>query len=422
MRYIYLLLGSLALVACQEATPPSAEGTIKYTNAKWWDDGSFTSDDRCTSGDRIVVCPAEVTEIVDLEGAYAIPGLAESHNHNIDNNFGFTRMNPEYLKRGIFYVKNPNSVASDYQYIEADVAKPQTIDAIFSMGGVTVAGGHPERLYVEFLSQMPAYMGRDFDSLNGDAFHLVASEADIVPTLDLLQEQGAQFVKTYLLYSEEFEKRVDDDSFYGAKGLSPELHKTLTQAAQARGLNVSAHVETAADFAAAVASGVDEINHLPGYAVRDVETIEAAEARYLIPEIVAQSAAEKGIAVVTTTVISTNFYQDNPSQYEMVKAMQVKNISTLKEAGVFLAIGSDNYMSTAAEEAQHLVDIGAMTTEEVLDYWIKSARRVIFPDRAIDCLTVGCEASFISVAGDPRENLPKPDTITYKVKQGYRLN
>ncbi|MCI5046809.1 MAG: hypothetical protein MRY59_04850 [Aquisalinus sp.] len=421
MRYIVLLLGGFALAACQDVAAP-VEGAVKYINAQWWDGGTFTSGERCTSGDSFVACPSGVAETVDLEGAYAIPGLAEAHNHNVDNNFGFTRMNPEYLKRGIFYVKNPNSFASDYQYVEADVAKPNTIDAIFSMGGVTIAGGHPERLYVEFLSQMPAYMGRDFDSLNGDAFHLVASTADIVPTLDLLKEQGAQFVKTYLLYSEEFEERVNDDSFYGAKGLSPEIHKALTQAAQARGLRVSAHVETAADFEAAVASGVDEINHLPGYFVRDVETVEEAEAKYLIPPGVAQSAAEKGIAVVTTTVISTNFYQDDPDAYENVKAMQVKNIARLKEAGVFLAIGSDNYMSTAAAEAQHLVDIGALTTEEVLDYWIKSARRVIFPARKIDCLYDGCEASFIAVQENPIETLPTPEIITYKLKQGYVLN
>ncbi|WP_306252953.1 hypothetical protein [Parvularcula sp. IMCC14364] len=422
MRGIVLFFCSLSLVACQDPAPPPVEGTVKYTNAQWWLDGDFAAGERCAQDGLLVACPAEPSLTIDLEGGFVIPGLAEAHNHNIDNNFGFTRMNPEYLKRGIYYVKNPNSVASDYQYVEEDIARPQTIDAIFSMGGVTIAGGHPEKLYVEFLSQMPAYMGRDFDSLNSDAFHLIATEADIAPTLDLLQEQGAQFVKTYLLFSEEFERRRDDEAFYGAKGLSPALHLALTQAAQARGLRVSAHVETAADFAAAVASGVDEINHLPGYFVRDVATTEEAEAKYLIPEDMANLAAEKNIAVVTTTIISTNFYQDNPEQLEMVKAMQVRNITALKEAGVFLAIGSDNYMSTAAAEAQHLVDIGALEAHEVLDFWIRSARRVIFPARKIDCLQPGCEASFVAVSEDPRLALPLPETITYRLKQGYELN
>jgi hypothetical protein len=74
----------------------------------------------------------------------------------------------------------------------------------------------------------------------------------------------SDFIKIYLLYSEEFAKRRDDPACIGWKGLDPALVPLIVQRAKDAGLRVAAHVETASDFRAAVRGGVAEIAHLPG--------------------------------------------------------------------------------------------------------------------------------------------------------------
>src|SRR5262249_61310566 len=73
------------------------------------------------------------------------------------------------------------------------------------------------------------------------------------------------FIKGHLLYSEEFEKRRADPAYYGDKGLDPKVLSLLVAKAHSVGLLVSCHIETAQDFRNALAAGVDEINHMPGY-------------------------------------------------------------------------------------------------------------------------------------------------------------
>jgi hypothetical protein len=76
-------------------------------------------------------------------------------------------------------------------------------------------------------------------------------------------ELRPDFIKTILVFSDEFEKRKDQDIPDALKGLDPRLLPKIVEKAHAAKLHVSTHVMNAADFHAAVTAGTDEIAHLP---------------------------------------------------------------------------------------------------------------------------------------------------------------
>jgi imidazolonepropionase-like amidohydrolase len=102
------------------------------------------------------------------------------------------------------------------------------------------------------------------------------------------------FIKIMLLYSEEYAKRKNNTTYFGNKGLNPELVPEIIQKAHQNNLRVSAHVETAYDFHIAVEAGVDEIAHLP----------EIDNGKLIAVKDMAL-AKEKNIIVVTTASLIT---------------------------------------------------------------------------------------------------------------------
>ena len=253
-----------ALAASLLAAGAATAETTAFTNGQWWSPNGFVEGDRYAEDGVFIEAPAGPPDrTVDLGGAWIVPPFGEAHNHNLDDAARAAAMSRTYLSAGILYVKVPNSSGDGNPAIRPLVNRPDTVDAIYSLGGITAPGGHPIRLY-GFLSRFSG-QERPGETFEGDAFHLVTTEADIDPVLDRLAPAGADFVKLYLLGSEHYAERADDPAFYGYRGLDPVLAPLLVEAAHARDLRVSVHVETAADFRTAVAAGADEINHLPGY-------------------------------------------------------------------------------------------------------------------------------------------------------------
>jgi hypothetical protein len=387
-----------------------------YVNAHWWTPAGFEPGERHVRAGRFVSEPQP--ERVDLGGAYVVPPFAEAHNHNLDAPATAKAMSDTYLREGILYVKNPNSRGEVTRAAGDAVNGPDTVDAIFSAGGLTATGGHPVRLY-GFLSQFLGGAPRAGETFDGDAFHLVRTEAEIAPALDGVQADGGEFVKIYLLHSEEHAHRRDDPRHYGARGLDPALVPDIVEAAHARAMRVVAHIETAADFRTATAAGVDEINHLPGYWWPG-----GSGEPYVLTDADARAAAAAGVTVVTTTGISqqvTAMAPTGAANLPRVQALQAANLKRLAAAGVKIAIGSDNYMSTARSEAENLIAIGAFTPAEVLRLWIDTGRSSIFPDRDIGRLQPGFEANFLVLEGDPLADFARSRAIRTVYKAGRAI-
>src|SRR5262249_49373475 len=108
---------------------------------------------------------------------------------------------------------------------------------------------------------------------------LVDSPEQAIEQWPAIKARGSNWVRIVLAHSERPELR-QQPAMFGRLGLRPDTASELTKLAHAEGRRVVAHVETAADFDAALAAGVDTIAHLPGYA----NTLDEAPETFAISE------------------------------------------------------------------------------------------------------------------------------------------
>ena len=324
--------------------------------------------------------PKTVDEVVDLHDGYVVPPFGDAHNHYIAGPHDIDKILHEYLKDGIVYAKNPASIHRDSLLIADKINRPDSVDVVFANAGLTASGGHPVR------KKWPM---------------ILADHPD--------------FIKTHLLYSEEFEKRRDDPAYYGDRGLDPKLLPSIVARAHRDHLRVSCHIETAVDFRNALASGIDEINHLPGY-YPDLE--HAGWFRITAED--AALAARKKVVVVTTTYVAVAEMKD-PGEVKRAREIQAANLRLLHDAGVKIAIGPDVYGATSLPEAMSLRDLKVFDNLTLLKMWNETSPRTIFPTRKLGQLRDGYEASFLVLGGNPIDDFEKVRDIRMRFKQGAFL-
>jgi len=405
------LVSALSLmIAYAQIGMASDAPVIAYENGKWWNGDSFEPGTHYVENGVFAKAPVgALNRRVDLRAAFVVPAFADAHNHMAGSP---SEVNATAEAAGVFYLMNPNVLASSAAAIRAALSGSSDIDAVLSMGGITAPGGHPEKLYVDILGKYvyPTMKPSDFV---GDAFHYVTEASDIDPVLDRLIAQHAQFAKIFLLFSEEFKKRQNDPAYRGQKGLDPKLVPAIVAAAHRRHLRVAAHIETASDFRTIVAAGVDEAAHMPGYFAQS-GTMSA----YEITDADARAAARAHIVVVATA--SYALFGDK-ARLPMVQAMQRANLQKLKAAGVPLLIGTDGKPDAAIGEARYLIDLGIFTPKQALRSLTFDTPRYVFPGRRIGAFELGDEASFLALNGDPTVDFNAVTRIGLRVKQGVEI-
>jgi hypothetical protein len=348
--------------------------------------------------------------VIDLAGAFVIPPLSEAHQHDIEFPARFDSVSAAYLRAGVFYVADQCDVPELAVQLRERVNTPTTVDAIWAHGAITGARGHPEYLYETALrDQYEAVLW-----FSGRSYHVVTDSASLETAWARLLADRPDFVKVILSYSEDHERNARDPSPYVRRGLDPSLLPAVVARARAAGLRVSAHVETATDFHNAVVAGVDMIAHLPGYYIHSADQRHRAR----IAEEDAVEAARRGIAVVTTTVLSTSVLRDSAMQ-PIVEEEQRRNLRLLRGAGVRLAIGSDHH--TALEDAMYLRQLGVFNDATILRLWVETAS-VLFPHRTVGTLQDGAEASFLALRANPLDDLAAVQDIVLSMKGGVLLD
>ncbi len=423
VSFLCLALAAQPVCVLSQA-PPSDPGRKNYqiVNGKWFNGKDFQPQ-TFYSVDGILTQkkPVGAVEILDLAGKFVVPPFAEAHNHNLGSavylNRDFTRqMIQRYLTAGVFYVKIPGNPADNAATLRNEfVNRPGSVDVSFANGLLTSKDGHPIGMTLASFKQAGLAVP-SVAELEGKGFFIIESEADLLAKWERILAGKPDFIKAVLFHSESFAKRRETPDLFGYNGLNPELVPRIVQQAHAAGLRVSTHINSAADFATAVRAGVDEINHLPGYTF-DQGT---GEADYLIQPEVAKQAASQGTTVVTTASVAPVYAKGEA--LAKVQAVQRKNLRLLKQAGVRIAIGSDNYMDTSVEEAMYLKSLDVFDNAELLNMWCATSAETIFPRRKIGSLREGYEASFLVLRSNPLESFEHVKDIELRFQQGLPVS
>jgi hypothetical protein len=415
MRSLLCIFALILSAFAQPAPPADPARNLAFTNGFWFNGRSFRRHTvYAVQGTISFHRPSHVDQTVDLAGGFVVPPFAEAHNHNVEPLAKIGPLIQRYLQHGIFYVKNPDNLPSGRDAVLPKLNQPNSIDVMFSNGGFTGHDGHPAELVRRNIDR-----GLWTEAAGDGAFYYaVSNAAELDQKWPGLLASKPDFVKTYLLFSEDYAHRKDDPQYFGWKGLDPALLKTIVRKAHAAGLKVSTHVESAADFHNALRAGVDEINHTPGFRIQgDVTSHKISE--FEIAEKDARLAARRRVYVVTTLAGSSPpATQGNFSERDLLNR---RNLMLFKRYHVKLALGSDSYRSDTVPEALYIASLGIFDNRELLEVWCHSTVRTIFPARKIGKLKQGYEASFLVLKNNPIQDFSAVQQISLRVKQGQIL-
>ena len=408
-----LLISPLAVL--NEAQPRRAEAlNLEFANGQWFNGSSFEHRTMYSVNAHFTLTkPASIDRTLNLEGTWIVPPFADAHNHNVTSIEARDRPAiQKYLSDGVFYVKiQGNLPLTDETKDRLSLNRPGGIDVALAQGSLTATGGHPIPLSEGILFAQGMYPGHTRETLKDHLYFTIDSETDLDAKWPRLLGQRPDFIKTFLLFSEEFETRKADHAYAGQKGLDPGLLPKIVAKAHASGLRVSTHVATATDFHHAVAAGVDEIAHLPAVGKT---TISAEDARR---------------AAMRRTVVVSTYFLAVPSLIRMGVAREADvrntlraNLKILHDNGVAIAIGSDNVNDSSVAELEALRSSGVFDNLTLLKMWTETTPQSIFPKRKIGALSDGAEASFLALDGNPLEDLQNARRIRIRVKQGFLLD
>jgi imidazolonepropionase-like amidohydrolase len=297
---------------------------------------------------------------------------------------------------------------------------PTSIDAVFANGGLTASGGHPLGVVKRNLERGAP----PEDWAEGGFYFIIDNLAHLDRKWEKILSGKPDFIKTYLQYSEEYEKRKDDNAYFDWRGLNPALLPEIVRRAHLAGLRVSTHVETATDFHNALIAGVDEINHMPGFRPERADWTKFDPARFRIAERDARLAARNQVVVVTTLVsaIEHALQKKEGEPFNELRELLVQNLQLLRKHRVHIAIGSDSYRQTSQVEALNLHKLGAFDNRTLLKMWCEATATAIFPKRKIGFLKNGYEASFLVLTDNPLLNFANVQKIDKRFKQGEFLS
>jgi len=395
--------GAIALAAA-----PTTHG-VEYSGGRWFDGNRFVPRTMyVVDGAFRQRRPATVDSTVDLAGGYVVPPFSDAHQHLYAPIDGTVRA---YLRDGIFYVRDQANAPIGRRAIDAQLNRPTGFDYVSANQGWTSPGGHPVEVVLRAAVPANPMAAKIRERMTPDFVMQVDSPADLEKHWNyfLAGDPKPDFVKIFLLWSEDYAKRRGDPKYEGNRGMDPTLVPVIVRLAHKAGLKVSAHVYTAGDFRNAINGGVDWIAHLPGG--------RGKAAPFLLTDADGALAKRHGVTVVTTVTQ----HGDSALTDQLVKSQYAHNIGVLRRHGVPLLLGSDRFGDTAATEAEALKRTGLFSNLELLRMWSVTTPRAIFPKRRIGRLQDGYEASFLVLDGDPLADFGNTRRIVRRVKQGVEL-
>ncbi len=444
---LWCLLTSALLASmfgCAGGAGPQAVPSAKsyaFVHGQWFDGEGFQPETWYAVQGRLTrQAPSDPVETVNLSGLYMVPPFGEAHNHNVEGTWNVQAVAQRYLQDGVFYVKNPNDVRDFALQIRQAINVPTSIDVTFAHAGLTGRGGHPVALYEDVLRigrYEPVVGLLERGWFENRSYVVVDTDAEVEAKWPMIVSGRPDFIKVYLVHSEDDGEESKVKPAHHRKGLHPALLPGIVARAHAAGLQVTAHVETAADFRQAIDAGVDELAHVPGWLLQGANDVERAR----LTEDDARLAAAHKVRVVTTSVAGQAMsslgshhphghheghgpspeMKHNPLAVEPVSNVLRANLQLLHREGVVLVIGSD-HAETSLAEVQHLRTVHLFDNRTLLKMWCETTPTAIFPERRIGRFAEGYEASFLALAGNPIEDFDHVQAIRRRFKQGVPLD
>ena len=397
-----------------------------FVHGQWFDGKEFRADDFYAEGGVLTHAPTTKAGVVtvDLAGGFVVPPYGDAHTHNFDSMEMAPAVGAQYVKDGILYVQGMTEVLEGSRAVAKAglVNAPGTVDVAFAHGALTGKEGHPKEIYESMANgfyypateeQRKLVIGSHKQL--GRAYWEIDSPAELEATWPKVLATKPDLIKIILSGSEHYTAESHQHPELG-KGLDPALVPLITAKAHAAGLKVAAHVDTATDYHVAVAGGVDEIGHLPGYGINAKDDLTIF---HLADEDIALT-AKRGVKVQATAGI----YVDEHLAAEDLaarRASQIDNLGRLKKAGVVVLVGSDRYGRDSVHEADYLEGLGVWSRLEMLRMWAVETPETVFPKRKIGELKPGYEASFLVLRGNPLERWAEVHDIRERWKRGVKL-
>lgn len=388
----YLCGASLVfLAACTIQSGPVTE----YADGQWWTGDGYQSGSRFVR-DGVFIDPPiyPSATIVQLDGRYVLPPLADAHLHNLSGSDATHTVLSELRRDGIAYAVSLGDSAKDRPDSEACVARAGSAELLRSNGMITSPGGHPVMSYEalaigkQMWSLTPADRERIAENpvYAGDIYWAWQSSDDVAAAETSYIAQAPDIVKIIL---------------QGEAGLNDETLNAVIAMAGRHQRRVFAHVDDLDDLTRAVVAQVDALAHTPGY-----------DTGAALPGGIAAKIADANIAVNPTLGRQLAMEPFVPPQYRMtedqrqaLKSAHAAILQELMSADVTILAGFDLNGHTALDEIAYWVEIGATSETEAINIATQDTPRYLYPERIIGCLSVGCEASFIMTDTDPRTDM-----------------
>jgi imidazolonepropionase-like amidohydrolase len=421
-----LLLASTAAIA---QTPPPAPAKVTYIHAGQLLDrpgerprGNSTvivRDGKVAEVRDGFAAPEAGAELVDLKDRFVLPGLIDMHVHLLGiggdpMRARLTEINTELADAVLYGAGNAHkTLMAGFTTVRDLGADPRGIRALRD----AVDRGDVEGPAIVNAGAPISVTGGHGDPTNGIAepyAHAIAAE--VMNTCDGVEDcrravrrqvgLGAQVIKFMATGGV-----LSNVSGGLGRAMEPDEMKAVIDTAHGLGRKVAAHSHATEGTAAAVAAGVDTIDH---GSFLDDATIRAMKAKgtWLVPTMLAPRAA---LAQARAGMLP-------PATIPKAEAAGAAAMASHKKAiaaGVKIAFGTDTGVSRHGDNAQEfalMVEAGMTPTAAIRAATVSAAEALGRSD--IGQIAPGMAADIIAVSGDPLSDVRRLETVDFVMARG----
>jgi imidazolonepropionase-like amidohydrolase len=342
--------------------------------------------------------------VIHAEGQSLLPGLWEMHTHYSGVEFG-----PALLAAGITSARDCGGEFEFLTTVRRKIDEQHQLGPRLLLAGLVDSGG-------------PLAFGA-VD---------VSTPAEATAAVDTYADAKFDQIKVYTQ-------------------LSPLILKYVASEAHHRGLTVTGHVPAAVDTFAAIADGMDQINHLqfitkpmtpPGASAPDLNSQNAKELLALLkqfqivvdptdgwaemaghPRDVDPATFEPGLNAAPYTLAtkyrSLGSAPEDAEKFQARLASNAKVILALHQAGIPIVAGSDTaLLGYGLDRELELYVQAGLTPMQAIQTATLAAARAMKHDRDSGTVEPGKRADLVLVQGNPLANISDLRRVVSVVKQG----